>query len=249
MERSFSLSSIKTKLNWQGSDVQLCSLLRRARRKGLLSRLKKGKHILLQRFIKIAKLYFSFFKIENGRSHQQNNSYLIDDMKIQKNDIGFINPLIEKPQNELTKDSKDGQNNNNTKECYIDEKWRNNKASAKERDLTGVDKYIELQTQKSVCSNLSSIHKPNFRVRLYYQLNVVDRRSKLPSHLNLLPFDSKSQVGRGSEGRIHQDIKRSKPIAMNKGRMSDFDVSGYDREWPVGSVSRSDNEDVFTLDI
>lgn len=157
--------------------------------------------------------------------------------------------MIEKPQNEVSKYSIDGKNNIDTKHCYVEESCRHNKASAKCPDVTKADRCSKRETPKSVFPNLSSIHKANFRLRLYYQLNVVGRRSKLPSHLYSFPSNSNSRGGRGYEGRIHKEFERSKPIMMSKGRMIDGDGGGCDREWPVGPVSRSDNEDFFTLNI
>jgi len=233
------------KLNWQGSDGRLCSLLGSSRHREQSSRSKKGKHIILKRFAKRAKL-FLYFKNWNGSSHQEDKCYFSDDTHLKNNGIRYIKWMV-KLQNEFIKYLIIGQNDNNTEDCYMEESCRNKKA-AKCRDLTEGDRYSKLETQKSVCPKLSSINRPNFRVHLYYQLNVIGRHSKLPSHLNSSPFSSNSVDRRGHKGRTHQEFERSKPIAMNEERIIDNDDGCCDREWSVDPASRFDNEDIFALD-
>jgi len=230
------------KLNWQGSNGRLCSQFGRSRPREQSSRSKKGKHIILKRFLRSAKI-FLFFKNE-----QQDKRYFSDDTNLQKNGIRYINWII-KLQDEFRKYLIVGQNNDDTDDCYIEESCRSKKAFVKWRDVSRADRYSKHKTEKSVCPNLSSINSPNFRVRLYHQLNVVGRRSKLPSHLYSSPSNSNSQGGNGYKGRIYQEFERSKPIAMNKGRIIDYDDGCCDLELPVGSTSGFDNEDIFALDM
>jgi len=231
------------KLNWQGSDGRLCSLLGSNRHREQSSRSKKGKNIILKRFAKRAKL-FLYFKNWNVSSHQEDKRYFSDDTNLKKN--RYIKWMV-KLQNEFIKYLIIGQNDNNTEDCYMEESCRNKKA-AKCRDVTEGDRYSKLETQKSVCPKLSSINRPNFRVHLYYQLNVIGRRSKLQSHLNSSPFSSNSIDRRGHKGRTHQEFERSKPIAMNKERIIDNVDGCFDREWSVDPASRFDNEHIFALD-
>jgi len=230
------------KLNWQGSNGRLCSLLERIRHRQQSSRSEKGKHIILKRFLRRAKI-FLFLKNE-----QQDKRQFSDDNNLQMNSNRYINWIV-KLQIEFSKNSIGGQNIDDTEDRYMEESSRSKKASVKWRDVPGADRYSKLETQKLVCPNLSSINSTNFRVRLYHQLNVVGRRSKLPSHLYLSPSNSSSQGGSGYKGKIHQEFERSKPIAMNKGRIIDYDDGCCDREWPVGLASRLDNDDIFALDM
>jgi len=220
----------------------------------LSSRPKKGKHIALKRFVRLSKLFLLFIINDNGRSHQKDNNYSISgDTNRQNNGMRYINQMIEKLHSQFTKYSKLVQNNYDTRDCYLEDSSQNIKVSAKEvTENTEADRYSEFKTQKSVFPNLSSVQGPNFRVRLYRQLNVVGRSSKLNAHLCSAPVNSNSQSGRGNHRNILQAFERSKPIAMSKGRMIDCDGGFCDREWPLGpvsSLSRSANEDVFALDI
>jgi len=227
------------KVSWKGSNRRLCSLFGRSRHREQSS--KKGKHIIFKRYLRRAKI-FLFLKNE-----QQDKRYY-DDTNVQNNGIRYINWIV-KLQNEFSI-SIDGQNNND-KEDHVEESSLNKKASVKLRDVPegGADRCSKLETQKSVCPNLSSINSTNFRVRLYHQLNVVGRRSKLPSHLYSSPPNSNSQRGSGYKARIHHEFERSKPIAMTKGRMIDCDDGFCDRQWAVSPSSRLDNEDIFALDM
>jgi len=230
------------KLNWQDSDGRLRSLLARSRHREPSSRSKKGKYIILKRFVRRAKLFLFFNK------DQKVKRYFSDDTNLQKNGIRYINWIL-KLNNEFSKYWAGEQINKDREDFYMEESYRNKKASAKWREVTEADRDIKLETEKLVCPNLSSTNSPNFRVRLYHQLNVVGRRSKLPSHLYPSPSNPNSRRGRGYKGRIHQDFKRSKPIAMNNVRIIDYDGGCCDRESPVGPASRLDNEDIFALDI
>jgi len=223
-------------------DGRLCSLLGRSRNRKQSSRSKKGKYIILKRFFRRAKLFLLF------NNDQQDKRHYIDDTNLQKNGIRHINWIL-KLHNEFCKYWVRGQINKDREDFYMEESYRKKKAYAKWREVTELDRDIKHETEKSVCPKLSSINSPNFRVCLYHQLNVVGRRSKLPSHLYPSPSNPNSWRGRGYKGRIHQDFERSKPIVMNKVGIIDYDGGCCDRERQVGPASRLDNKDIFALDI
>jgi len=151
------------RVSWKGSNGRLCSLFGRSRHREQSSQSKKVKHRIFKRYLRRAKL-FLFLK-----NKQQDKRYSNNDT-VQKNGIRYINWIV-KPQNEFSIYLIDGQNNND-KEDYVEESCRNKKASVKRRDVPegGTDRCSKLETQKSVCPNLSSINSTNFRVRLYHQL-------------------------------------------------------------------------------
>jgi len=108
--------------------------------------------------------------------------------------------------------------------------------------------------------SLTAVGTSNFRIRLYHQLNVVERNSKKPSYLEKSPFNARSRPsssaypnkGLGYRGTADLEFERSKPIAMDMERGKDSDFGDHDRKWPEGPKSRSqgsDIEDVFALDI
>jgi len=83
---------------------------------------------------------------------------------------------------------------------------------------------------------LSNIHNPNFRLRLYHELNVVSK----PNNSSIKPVVPWS---------------RSKPIAINTEQMTDFHGSVNELKsfthtnGARQSIKSSDDEDVFVLDI
>jgi len=119
----------------------------------------------------------------------------------------------------------------------------------------------DLEPQHMSRPTLTAVRTSNFRIRLYHQLNVVERSSKKPSYLHKSPFIPRSlptsfaNLG-GSFGfrrRAKLEFERSKPIAMDTRRTNDGELGDHDRKWPEGPSSRSEggsgNEDVFALDI
>jgi len=106
---------------------------------------------------------------------------------------------------------------------------------------------------------LTAVRTSTFRIRLYHQLNVVERSSKKLSYLDQSPFNARGlpSIARangclGKEPTEDVQFERSKPIAMDTGRFNDSDIGGHDQKWPEGLKSRpqgSDIEDVFDLDI
>jgi len=241
MERIDKESLPLKKLNCQGWNVRLCSLMRRSRSlKKQLSLRKKSKNVHLQEFVRLSKLLFSLFKSLNGRSHLQ-SSYVNDDTNLLN--ITYLNwSIIAKLQNVKNRQSKDGQNDNDMKDNHVIESCQNKPPPAKWRDDSASDKYSELHTKNYGGPKLSSMHKRNFRVGLYVQLNVVGRRPKQPSYY----CSSSFRTNRG----YYPTFERSTPKAMNNERMIDYyDGSDNDCEGPIGPVSQSDTEDVFALDI
>jgi len=119
----------------------------------------------------------------------------------------------------------------------------------------------ELEPQHVSRPILTAVRTSNFRIRLYHQLNVVERSSKKPSYLHKSPFIPRSLPTSfanlsGSFGfgrRAELEFERSKPIAMDTRRTNDSELGDHDRKWPEGPSSRSeggsDYEDVFALDI
>jgi len=118
----------------------------------------------------------------------------------------------------------------------------------------------EVETQEVARPSLTAVRTSTFRIRLYHQLNVVERSSKKLSYLDQSPFNARglsSSFARpnrclGKERTGDVQFERSKPIAMDTGRINDNDVGDHDQKWPEGFKSRpqaSDIEDVFDLDI
>jgi len=104
---------------------------------------------------------------------------------------------------------------------------------------------------------LSCVQISNFRIGLYYQLNVVKRTKEKPSDLNVLKLE-RLELGsycpvRRLKGKHYLGFERSKPIAMQTRRISEVDFesrcSNLRKEKMSQSGKVSDNEDVFTLDI
>jgi len=117
----------------------------------------------------------------------------------------------------------------------------------------------ELETQAVSRPSLTAVRTSTFRIRLYHQLNVVERSSKKLSYLDQSPFNARGlpSITRpngslGKEPTEKDQFERSKPIAMDTGRINDSDIGDNDQKWPEGLKSRpqgSDIEDVFDLDI
>jgi len=151
--------------------------------------------------------------------------------------------------------------NNNSKDNQEIDLSRNKKQDnwVKGSDRNRVDS--ELETQHVDRPTLTAVRASNFRIRLYHQLNVVERSSKKPSYLHKSPFNPRSLPtsfanisGRISFGRRTElEFERSEPIAMDTTRTNESELGDHDRKWPEGPSSRSeggsDNEDVFALDI
>jgi len=101
---------------------------------------------------------------------------------------------------------------------------------------------------------LSDLQRSNFRLRLYYQLNVVKRPIENTSYVNSLHLERQEQcpVTR-PKGKHYLGIERSKPIPMKIQRISDIDFGNSPSELPkietMLSDIGSDIEDVFALDI
>jgi len=117
----------------------------------------------------------------------------------------------------------------------------------------------ELETSPVSRPSLTAVRTSTFRIRLYHQLNVVERSSKKLSYLDQSPFNARGlpSIARpngclGKEPTEDVQFERSKPIAMDTGRINDSDIGDHDQKWPGGLKSRpqgSDIEDVFDLDI
>jgi len=155
--------------------------------------------------------------------------------------------------------------NNNSKDNQ--EKDLSRKKKQKDNWVKGSERNranSELTTQhvaRPTLSTLTAVRTSNFRIRLYHQLNVVERSSKKPSHLHKSPFNPRSlptsfanfSSSFGFGRRAELEFERSKPIAMDTMRTNDSELGDHDRKWPEGPSSRSeggsDNEDVFALDI
>jgi len=104
---------------------------------------------------------------------------------------------------------------------------------------------------------LSCVEISNFRIRLYYQLNVVKRTKEKPSDVNSLKLE---RLELGSycpltrlKGKHYLGFERSKPIEMETRRISKVDFESRCSNLRKRKMSQSDkgfdNEDVFTLDI
>jgi len=111
------------------------------------------------------------------------------------------------------------------------------------------------KTKKLVTTNLSDMQRSNFRIRLYYQLNVVKRVHEKPSYLYSLPCERSDLMGYRPVTRLndHFVVERSKPIAINARRISDVDFRNSEIKLREDKRSQSDkgsdSEDVFVLDI
>jgi len=104
---------------------------------------------------------------------------------------------------------------------------------------------------------LSCVQISNFRIPLYYQLNVVKKTKEKPSDLNSLKLE-RLELGNYCpvtrlKGKHYLRFERSKPIAMQTQRISEVDFESRCSNLRKGKRSQSDkgsdNEDVFTLDI
>jgi len=115
-----------------------------------------------------------------------------------------------------------------------------------------LQKARELPAPKLSCKQIS-----NFRIRLYYQLNVVRRTKEKPSDLNSLKLERLELGSYCPVTRLkathYLGFERSKPIAMQTRRISEVDFESRCSNLRKGKRSQSDkgsdNEDVFTLDI
>jgi len=108
--------------------------------------------------------------------------------------------------------------------------------------------------------NLSGVQRSNFRIRLYYQLNVVERTMEKPSYITL--HLDRQKLGKYCpvtrlNGKQYLWVERSKPIAMQSRfhdrRISDIDLGKRDNMFRRGKTNQSDkasdDEDIFALDI
>jgi len=161
------------------------------------------------------------------------------------------------------KKKKDGQ------DCELDDRLREKKENSdseyckKRKDdwdtqpegngaRKNLPKARELPAPKLSCSQIS-----NFRIRLYYQLNVVKRTKEKPANLNSLKL-GRLELGSHCpvtqvKGKHYLGFERSKPIAMQTRRRSEVDFESRCSNLRKGKMSQSDkgsdNEDVFALDI
>jgi len=112
------------------------------------------------------------------------------------------------------------------------------------------------RVQKSKAPNLSSAQRSNFRIRLYNQLNVVKRPIEKPSYY-VNPYLERHKVemqtpGIDQRGK-HILVERSKPIEVQKRRISDVVLEDREDMLPKRKTIQSDkepeNEDLFALDI
>jgi len=108
----------------------------------------------------------------------------------------------------------------------------------------------------SPAPKLSFVQRSNFRIRLYYQLNVVKRTKEKPAKLNSLKLE-RLELGsycplKRLKGK-HLGFERSQPIAMQTRRLSDVEFDRRSSKLPNGEMSESDkgsdSQDVFALDI
>jgi len=109
------------------------------------------------------------------------------------------------------------------------------------------------EVTKPAKPNLSDVQSSNFRMRLYYQLNVVKREKEKPWYrYSLSNLKTYSPAKRLKEKR-HFMVERSKPITINSRRLNDFhfeNSSSKLREVKANqSDKKSDSEDIFVLDI
>jgi len=108
--------------------------------------------------------------------------------------------------------------------------------------------------KKPATPNLSHIQRSNFRIRLYYQLNVVKRVKEKPSYLHSLPCERSNLKRYRPVTRLSNFVvERSKPIAIHARRISHVDFEDSKTMLRDDKTSQSDswpdNEDVFALDI
>jgi len=113
------------------------------------------------------------------------------------------------------------------------------------------------KARESPAPKLSCVQKADFRIRLYYQLNVVKRTKEKPANLNSLKLE-RLELGsycplKRLKGKHYLGFERSKPIAMQTRRISDVEFDSRSSKLLKGETSESDkgsdNEDVFALDI
>jgi len=110
---------------------------------------------------------------------------------------------------------------------------------------------------KPAASSLSGVQRSNFRIRLYYQLNVVKRQTVKSPYINSLKMKGQEHGSYCPAARIKlrhsYGVERSTPIAMQSRRISDVDFVNEDTNLRKEKTSHSDieseNEDVFVLDI
>jgi len=112
------------------------------------------------------------------------------------------------------------------------------------------------KARESPAPKLSFVQRSNFRIRLYYQLNVVKRTKEKPAKLNSLKLE-RLELGsycplKRLKGK-HLGFERSKPIAMQTRRISDVEFDSRSSKLLNGEMSESDkgsdSQDVFALDI
>jgi len=144
-------------------------------------------------------------------------------------------------------------------DCDTDDSERESEYFGKRTDGwdNGAGRSSHRKVKKPATPNLSDVQRSNFRIRLYYQLNLVNRENEKPSYLYSLHSERSniktlSPVTRPKEKR-HFMIERSKPIPIHSWRFSDFHYGGSDSKLREGKTSpsdrESDNEDIFVLDI
>jgi len=90
-------------------------------------------------------------------------------------------------------------------------------------------------------SNLSSVRTSNFRIRLYYQLNVLKRNSLLSSHQNI-QFSSYPITPT-------MCVERSKPTALPERRIDSVFRKSDMKFQNVVTNKTVDNEEIFVLEI
>jgi len=114
------------------------------------------------------------------------------------------------------------------------------------------------KVQKPSTVKLSNIQKSNFRIRLYYQLNVLKRVNEKSLYRWSLPKWERPNLGiycpvTRLKEKHHFLAEISKPIAINSRRIRDFDFENSHIELREVKTSQfdkvSDNEDIFRLDI
>jgi len=110
----------------------------------------------------------------------------------------------------------------------------------------------DLKTRCLVRPNLSDVQSSNFRIRLYYQLNVVQSRSKKLSVHTRGVHSAPARLC--SHNRKHErEVHRSMPITIDMGQSFVRHAGYVDRRWAEYNACRStenlDTDDIFTLDI
>jgi len=113
------------------------------------------------------------------------------------------------------------------------------------------------KVRESPAPKLSCVQKADFRIRLYYQLNVVKRTKEKPPNLNSLKLE-RLELGsycplKRLKGKHYLGYERSKPIAMQTRRINEVEFDSRSSKMLKGETSESDkgsdSEDVFALDI